>query len=330
LSPDERDRLLGHIASCADCREVYMLMAAADDVSVEPVQRPVSSARPARRRMLQLALAACIAVVAVSAYVYTVGFETSKESAILVAKTDAAKMEPQSPSAMPPMEDVSDGNYYRELAEAELSAPQKKKETAPPPTASTQVERKSAVAPAFSDMPVPAGETNAVSGIDADEGGSVMSVMPKAEPRPLPHSEPPAGAGEEMPVMKQKADKAAESLAGSADAGRDMEGVAEPSLSSPVVGGSRQADTIMSNETGTRTAQLKKAEGELKSIDRETGEVVLRPIGATEDIKIKAADPETLDNFRVGDMVKVEYEEGDVNLASRIKKRRTVAMPVGC
>ncbi len=72
-----------------------------------------------------------------------------------------------------------------------------------------------------------------------------------------------------------------------------------------------------------------KEKGTIKSMDVEKGEIVFCPEGTKDEIPIKI-DPADLKGIEAGDSVMVQYEKGDVNEATRIKKERKITVPVGC
>jgi len=72
-----------------------------------------------------------------------------------------------------------------------------------------------------------------------------------------------------------------------------------------------------------------KQTGKIVSMDAAKGDMVFCPKGTKDEIPMKA-DASELKGLKAGDAIMVQYETGDVNTVTRIKKQRTITVPVGC
>lgn len=89
------------------------------------------------------------------------------------------------------------------------------------------------------------------------------------------------------------------------------------------------AISLFSAGTVAFAGEKVKEKGTIKSMDTAKGEIMFCPAGTTDEIPIKV-DPADLKGIEAGDSVMVQYEKGEVNTASRIKKEKKIVVPVGC
>jgi len=363
LTLKEEEALMGHVAACDKCREVFAMVS-------EPMPEPVGEVRPVKARsrasvyrwLVPAALAASIAAAAGYTLMISPGAykgEPVMELAMQDARTVSpeagadektaplSKTEPASepargyyaaPAAPMPTEtkeqpaelihaDDNAGVKYRSKAEAPIAAIK-----AAPPMEQPSEEQLRESKVAREGAAPGEGGLGLMDGAGDEEIAGNLAGTPAREMRMAESPAPPKR--KQVPVESDRD-----------YSGRAAGGYAEPSITTTTVAPVDRTDEPSMAEAepetsegsadseiaaGTNETPDNKVKGTVVSVDLKKGVLVFVPLWTEERVSVTAEHKDDLKGLEEGDGVRVLYKEGDMRVATRIKKVRAITLPVGC